>query len=142
MSNQFKTIGLIGKYGDPHIADTLATMANFLTARQLEVMLDDETARTVPGLGLPTGDREEIGRRCDLALVIGGAGTLLNAVRSLADFGIPVCGINLGRRCDLALVIGGDGTRRGAGRGRAGGGGPGGGGGRGRRGGRAGSAPT
>src|SRR3569832_1912102 len=98
MSNQFKTIGLIGKYGDPHIADTLATMANFLTARQLEVMLDDETARTVPGLGLPTGDREEIGRRCDLALVIGGDGTLLYAVRSLADFGIPVCGINRGRR--------------------------------------------
>src|SRR3569832_1265989 len=80
MSNQFKTIGLIGKYGDPHIADTLATMANFLTARQLEVMLDDEAARTVPGLGLPPGD-----------------GTLLNAVRSLADFGIPVCGNNLGR---------------------------------------------
>src|SRR3569833_2769046 len=62
MSNQFKTIGLIGKYGDPHIADTLATMANFLTARQLEVMLDDETARTVPGLGLPTGARDEIDR--------------------------------------------------------------------------------
>src|SRR3569623_1479957 len=104
MSNQFKTIGLIGKYGDPHIADTLATMANFLTARQHEVMLDDETARTVSGLGLLTGDREEIGRRCDLALVIGGDGTLLNAVRSLADFGIPVCGINLGRLGFLAGI--------------------------------------
>src|SRR3569833_4118518 len=79
-------------------------MANFLTARQLEVMLDDETARTVPGLGLPTGDREESGRRCDLALGIGGDGTLLNAVRSLADFGIPVCGINLGRLGFLADI--------------------------------------
>src|SRR3569832_1236603 len=104
MSNQFKTIGLIGKYGDPHIADTLATMANFLTARQLEVMLDDETARTVPGLGLPTGAREEIGRRCALALVIGGDGTLLIAVRSLAAFGIPVCGIYLGRLGFLADI--------------------------------------
>src|SRR3569832_409711 len=104
MSNQFKTIGLIGKYGDTHIAATLATMANYLTARQLEEMLDDETARTVPVLGLPTGDREEIGRRCDLALGIGGDGTLLNAVRSLADFGIPVCGINLGRLGFLADI--------------------------------------
>src|SRR3569623_3237962 len=97
MSKQFKAIGLIGKYGDPGIAPALASMANFLKDRQLSVLLDDETARTVPELGLPTGTRAEIGRRCDLAVVIGGDGTLLNAVRSLAAFGIPVVGINLGR---------------------------------------------
>lgn len=97
MSKQFNTIGLIGKYGDPGIAQTLATMATFLTGRRLTVLLDAETAQTVPGLGLPTADRDEIGRRCELAVIVGGDGTLLNAVRSLADFGIPVVGINLGR---------------------------------------------
>ena len=104
MSKQFKAIGLIGKYGDPGIAPALASMANFLKDRQLSVLLDDETARTVPELGLPTGTRAEIGRRCDLAVVIGGDGTLLNAVRSLADFGIPVVGINLGRLGFLADI--------------------------------------
>lgn len=97
MSKQFNTIGLIGKYGDPGIAQTLATMATFLTERRLTVLLDAETAQTVPGLGLPTAGRDEIGRRCELAVIVGGDGTLLNAVRSLADFGIPVVGINLGR---------------------------------------------
>src|SRR3569623_3310598 len=104
MSKQFKAIGLIGKYGDPGIAPALAAMANFLAGRQLSVLLDDEPARTLPELVLPTGTRAESGRRCDLAVVSGGDGTLLNAARSLADFGIPVVGINLGRLGFLADI--------------------------------------
>lgn len=104
MSSQFKVIGLIGKYGDPGIAPTLAAMAGFLAGRQLRVLLDEETASTLPGHGLATASRAEIGKNCDLAVVIGGDGTLLNAVRSLADFGIPVVGINLGRLGFLADI--------------------------------------
>src|SRR3569623_2574000 len=104
MSKQFKAIGLIGIYGEPGSAPALAARANFLAGRQRSVLLDDETARTVPELGRPTGTRAEIGRRCDLAVVIGGDGTLLIAVRSLADFGIPVVGINLGRLGFLADI--------------------------------------
>lgn len=104
MPNQFNVIGLIGKYGDPSIAQTMSTLAGFLASRKLDVLLDDQTAQTVPGLGLPTACREDIGRRCDLAVIIGGDGTLLNAVRSLADYGIPVVGINLGRLGFLADI--------------------------------------
>lgn len=104
MSSHFKVIGLIGKYGDPGIAQTLAAMAGFLTGRKLGVLLDEETARTLPNHGLTTASREEIGQSCDLAVVIGGDGTLLNAARSLADFGIPVVGINLGRLGFLADI--------------------------------------
>src|SRR3569623_2129260 len=104
MSKQFKAIGLIGKYGDPGIAPALAAMANFLAGRQLSVQLDDETARTLPELGLPTGTRAQIGRRCDLAVEIGDDGTLLNAVRSLADFCITVDCFNLCRLFFLADI--------------------------------------
>ena len=104
MPAEFKTIGLIGKYGDPSIAETLTTMANFLKEQHLEVWLDDETARTVPDLGLKIADREQLGQGCDLAVVIGGDGTLLNAARSLSDAGIPMVGINLGRLGFLADI--------------------------------------
>jgi len=104
MPAEFKTIGLIGKYGDPSVAQTLTTMATFLKGQNLQVWLDDETARTVPELGLDICDRTDLSHRCDLAVVIGGDGTLLNAARSLADAGIPVVGINLGRLGFLADI--------------------------------------
>lgn len=104
MPVEFKTIGLIGKYGDPSIAQALTNMAAFLKSHRLEVWLDEETAHTVSKHGLKTASREQLGQRCDLAVVIGGDGTLLNAARSLADAGIPVVGINLGRLGFLADI--------------------------------------
>ncbi len=92
----FKTIGLIGKYGDRGVNETLMMLHSFLTKKQLRVITDCDTAATLPGQGWETGSREDIGRRCDLAVVIGGDGTLLNAARSLADYDVPLAGVNLG----------------------------------------------
>lgn len=93
----FKRAGLIGKYGDPGVGGTLAKLSSYLKQRHIEVLLDDGTAQLLPGHGLETGSRDEIGRRCDLVIVVGGDGTLLNAARSLVGFGIPLLGVNLGR---------------------------------------------
>ena len=106
MPAEFKTIGLIGKHGDPGIAQTLTTMAAFLKSRQLEVWLDEDTANMVPNHGLQTASRAQLGERCDLAVVIGGDGTLLTVARALADYGIPVVGVNLGRLGFLADITG------------------------------------
>jgi NAD+ kinase len=97
MPAEFKTIGLIGKYGDPGISQTLTTMAAFLKSRRIEVWLDEETAQTFPGHSLNTATRRQLGERCDLAIVVGGDGTLLTVARDLADHAIPVVGVNLGR---------------------------------------------
>jgi len=104
MPTLFSTIGLIGKYGDPSVADTLTQIATFLRRRNLRVFLDDETAKLVPPNGLETASRRFIGRQCDLAIVVGGDGTLLNAARSLVDFRVPILGVNLGRLGFLADV--------------------------------------
>ncbi len=93
----FKRAGLIGKYGDPGVGGTLKKLSGYLQQRRIEVLLDEGTAQLLPGHGLETGSRDEIGRRCDLAIVVGGDGTLLNAARSLVSFGIPLLGVNLGR---------------------------------------------
>ncbi|MCA1805361.1 MAG: NAD(+) kinase, partial [Xanthomonadaceae bacterium] len=49
--------------------------------------------------------REELAARCDLAIAVGGDGTLLNAARSLADAGVPLLGINRGRLGFLADIL-------------------------------------
>ncbi len=100
----FTTIGLIGKYDDPSVNETLRTLSAYLQAQGLRVMLDEVTAQTFPGQGMETASRQVIGAHCDLVIVIGGDGTLLNAARSLADTGIPLVGVNLGRLGFLADI--------------------------------------
>ena len=48
--------------------------------------------------------RDEIGRLCDLVIIVGGDGTILNAVRSLAHAHVPMVGINVGRLGFLADI--------------------------------------
>ena len=97
MTRKFKKIGLIGKFGDPGVEDTLDKLSDYLHKKNLEVLLDEHTASTLKDNSLPTGSREDIGKQCDLAMVIGGDGTFLNAARTLVDYEVPLLGINLGR---------------------------------------------
>ena len=97
MEYQFQKIGIIGKFGAPTVGETLLSLTHCLIDKQLEVFLDESTAERHPENELPVVTREEMGQQCDLAIVVGGDGSFLNAARSLARFDIPMLGINLGR---------------------------------------------
>lgn len=104
MPYTFNTIGLIGKFGDPSVADTLAQIANYLRRLNLRVLVDEASAKFIPSNDLEVATRYAIGQECDLAIAMGGDGTLLNAARSLVDFQVPILGVNLGRLGFLADV--------------------------------------
>lgn len=97
MNYIFNTIGLIGKYGDPSVEDTLNQIVDFLRQRELRILFDQASAELIHPRGLEVANRRTLGRQCDLAIVVGGDGTLLNAARSLVDFQVPILGVNLGR---------------------------------------------
>lgn len=97
MAGEFSTIGLIGKYGDPEVGETLMQISEHLAAYQCNVMLEAETASMVANQHLPIASLEKIGKECDLAIIVGGDGTLLHAARNLNEYNVPILGINLGR---------------------------------------------
>lgn len=96
MADKFKHIGIIGKYADPTVGGSLRVLTDYLAARNLDVLLDEATAEVWTDHSLTVASREAIGAKCDLAIVLGGDGTLLNAARSLAPFDIALVGVNLG----------------------------------------------
>nr|VFJ65269.1 MAG: NAD+ kinase [Candidatus Kentron sp. FW] len=101
----FKNIGLITKHNDDRIEHTLGKLISFLNSQPVNIFIDAENIPTYPGERVIVTDRENLGKTCDLVVVIGGDGTFLNAARSLADCNARVLGINLGRLGFLADVM-------------------------------------
>ena len=93
----FPRVAVVGRYASPDLGAPLARLASYLTAKGHSVVLDSETARYAPLLGYPTAAQEDLGRAVDLAIVLGGDGTMLSIARQLAPFGVPLIGINQGR---------------------------------------------
>ncbi|MGM0594327.1 MAG: NAD(+) kinase [Pseudomonadota bacterium] len=95
--DRFHKIGIIGKYADNTVSETLHALSDFLKAQDVDLLLDDATAEFWPDHTLPTGSRDQLGRECDLIIVVGGDGTFLNAARSLSRHDPALLGLNLGR---------------------------------------------
>ncbi len=97
MKSQFRHVALIGKYHAQGSRSALQDIAQFLGMQGCEIALEQETADNTGLSQFPTLDAAGIGAHCDLALVVGGDGTMLGIGRRLAEFGVPVVGINQGR---------------------------------------------
>jgi NAD+ kinase len=97
MKSSFQTVALIGKYKSPDVAGPLLELGRFLESRQVKVLIDRLTASQVKQAKYPVMPLEEIGQKADLAIVIGGDGTMLNIARTLAPHDVALIGVNQGR---------------------------------------------
>ena len=73
----FRRIALIGKLNSPEVDAALRAIREFLAARRCEVVKE--------------------GKGAELAVVVGGDGTMLAAARDLVPLGVPLVGVNQGR---------------------------------------------
>ena len=91
-------IGIIAKSTGENVTGTVNALYDYLSGKSYQVLLDRSAEVLInesPADALV--DRETLAQESDLAIVVGGDGTFLSAVRSLADYQTPVMGINLGR---------------------------------------------
>jgi len=98
---QPRTIALIGKYQSRKIGDALIALAAYLQERGVSVFIERETAERMDrpdelSRWMVCGFMD-IGAHADIAIVLGGDGTMLNAARRLARYKVPLVGINQGR---------------------------------------------
>ena len=94
---RFTRIALIGRPDSKAVAKTIGDIARFLTDRSHEVLVDLQTG-TDPALkAYKAVPRTDMGDQADLAIAIGGDGTMLGLARNLVGKRVPVVGINHGR---------------------------------------------
>ena len=104
MQTHFRNVALIGKYQAVSSGATgassrqaLERIAHFLMDQGCEVMVEAETAANMGLSDYATADVAGIGRTADVCVVVGGDGTMLGIGRQLAQYGVPLIGINQGR---------------------------------------------
>ena len=97
MPTRFRHAALIGKYQSHGIRPMLESIANFLARQGLEVSVDRDTALATDWNEFGALTPAEIGRHCDMAVVVGGDGTMLGIARELSRYDLPLVGINQGR---------------------------------------------
>lgn len=98
MALAFSTIGLMGKHANPEVQSTLASLVTYLQSQNIEVLMEESCAKMMPpSVVSRTVSRDQLGSKCDLVIVVGGDGSLLDAARVVVDNDVPVVGVNRGR---------------------------------------------
>ncbi len=97
MPSGFRHAAIVGKYQALGIRPALEDIADFLMAQGLEVSFEADTARNTGVTDFEALTPQQMGQRCDLAVVVGGDGTMLGIARELAQYNLPLVGINQGR---------------------------------------------
>ena len=97
MQKRFQHVAIVGKHQSQGIRAILEEVADFVLDQGLDVSLERDTALDTGITRFDALSINELGARCDLAVVVGGDGTMLGFAREVARFGTPLVGINQGR---------------------------------------------
>jgi NAD+ kinase len=92
----FQRIGLLGSLDVPEVRESLRKLDTFLCSQGREVFYEEQTAKLIDWTNkiMPI---DELLTGIDLAIVVGGDGSMLSACRKMAVGAIPLLGINRGQ---------------------------------------------
>ncbi len=97
MKTRFNRVALVSRPQTESVGGSVREIATFLRARGVSVLVEERSAVMLGAAEPETANLERIGHEADLAIAIGGDGTMLGAARALAPHEVPLVGINHGR---------------------------------------------
>ncbi|MDE2138103.1 MAG: NAD(+)/NADH kinase [Gammaproteobacteria bacterium] len=104
MAFPVRSCALVGRFADARVAETVNALLPHLKSRGVEVLLT-QSAPGIEAAGATRVADAGLGARADLAIAVGGDGTLLYAARLVAHHGVPLLGVNRGRLGFLTDVM-------------------------------------
>lgn len=96
MLKTLNTIGVICRRDKPTIIETVHATLACLAYHNKTVLLDETTASILQNTSLKTLPGTQLANACDLLIIIGGDGSLLNAIHEITPSDTPILGVNRG----------------------------------------------
>jgi NAD+ kinase len=87
-----RTVGLVAKYEEPKAADMVRWLVPWLKEKKRRVLVETGLYKN----GARSCSKQEMARKADLIVVLGGDGTLLSVARLVERPKVPILGVNLG----------------------------------------------
>ena len=103
--SEFKRIGLVGRPGHSGVITSMSRLIAYLGSKNLSIMMDDATSELMENTTAEVGSRMQLSASCDLVVVVGGDGSMLNVAKHVASEGVPVIGINRGNLGFLTDIL-------------------------------------
>ena len=103
----FTNIAIIGRRNSAHLLEQITKLAYALDKIGCKVFLDSGIGASIDLKEYNYGPISQWIHLIDLAIVIGGDGTMLSAGREIVNHGVPIVGINqgkLGFMTDISVV--------------------------------------
>jgi NAD+ kinase len=97
MPAAFKTVAVVGKSDAANLPDVLDQLGAVLRARGITVVMDPATAGASRARPDAVVEMQALPAKADLAIVVGGDGSLIGCARLMAEHSVPLVGVNLGR---------------------------------------------
>jgi NAD+ kinase len=101
MDTEFRRVALFGRHTDKRVAEPMQALARHLTQAGITVFAADTLGLELDATRLP---EEDLCNDADLAIAIGGDGTMLYASGLVREHGTPILGVNRGRLGFLADI--------------------------------------
>ena len=101
MDTEFRRVALFGRHTDKRVAEPMQALARHLTQAGITVFAADTLGLELDATRLP---EEDLVNDADLAIAIGGDGTMLYASGLVREHGTPILGVNRGRLGVLADI--------------------------------------
>lgn len=101
---KFKTIALMGRARNAATRETFLNLIKLLEGHQSKFLIAENVAKELNVDASYVKDKAYLAQNADIIIVVGGDGSMLRAACAVADYNIPIVGINRGRFGFLADI--------------------------------------